>query len=98
MCFSDVAEFVCTQNSGVVSWTISSSTGGFTQLSFHYFFDSTGPMKSTMINSTIVRGFLIYGNSSFLESSLTIAASLSVTLRCNSNAFVYQPNSEGLYN
>ena len=92
MCFSDVAEFVCTQNNRMVTWIIvSNTTRNDRQLVLHSFFNSNQPLKTTTIDSTTVRGYLIFGNSSFLESSLTIVASLSVNLRCNGDVLAYRP-------
>ncbi len=76
LCYSDVAELVCSQYDTQIFWRITSSSSGMSHLiSFHILFDSVR-MKNRTIDSTIVTAQLIVGNSSFIMSKLTLAADL----------------------
>ncbi len=93
LCYSDVAEFVCSQQVPFVSWTVTSISSGHTSsvLSFHAVFASEEGMKSTRLDNTVVRAQLIHGNSSFTLTSLTIEATLSATTECNDDILTYHP-------
>ncbi len=93
LCYSDVAEFVCTQQLPFVSWTVTSISSGHSSpvLSFHAVFTPEERMKSTRLDTTVVRARIIYGNSFFILSSLTIEATLSATIECNDDILTYYP-------
>ncbi len=95
LCNSDVAEFVCSQyGNDVVIWGFSANGGSQRRISFLFPLDNTpeGRMKHSTLESTRVEGLLIFANSSFFKSSLTIDASLSVTISCNSiDEIMYHP-------
>ncbi len=93
LCYSDVAEFVCYQQSPFVSWTVTSISSGHSSsiLSFHTVFAPEERMKSARLDTTIVRAQLIHGNSSFTLTSLTIEATLSATIECNDDILTYYP-------
>ncbi len=95
LCNSDVAEFVCSQyGNDVVIWGFSANGGSQRRISFLFPLDNTpeGRIKHNTLESTRVEGLLIFGNSSFFKSSLTIDASLSVTISCNSiDEIIYRP-------
>ncbi len=93
LCNSDVAEFVCSQQVPFVSWTVTSISSGYssTVLSFHTVFAPEERMKSTRLDTTVVRARIIHGNSSFILSSLTIEATLSATIECNDDILTYYP-------
>ncbi len=91
LCYSDVAEFVCSQYDTQILWRITSSSSDMSdQISFHTLFDSVR-MKNGTIDSTIVTAQLIVGNSSFIMSKLTIAANLVATIECDTERISYQP-------
>ncbi len=99
LCNSDVAEFVCSQyGRRAVIWILSANGDIQRRLSFLLPLDNTpeGRTKHTTLESTRVEGHLIFANSSFFKSSLTIDASLSVTISCNlRDESMYHPlNSE----
>ena len=99
LCNSDVAEFICSQyGRSAVIWIFSANGGIHRTLSFLLPLDNTpqGRTKHTTLESTRVEGHHIFANSSFFKSSLTIDASLSVTISCNSiDEIMYHPlNSE----
>ena len=99
LCNSDVAEFVCSQyGRSAVIWILSANGDIQRRLSFLLPLDNTpeGRTKHTTLESTRVEGHLIFANSSFFKSSLTIDASLSVTISCNHrDEIMYHPlNSE----
>ncbi len=60
-------------------------------LSFHVVHDPEEGMKSTRLDTTVVRTQLIRGNSSFILTSLTIEATLSATIECNDDILTYYP-------
>ena len=93
LCYSDVAEFVCSQQSPFVSWTVTSISSSHSSpvLSFHTVFAPEERMKSTRLDTTVVRAQLIHGNSSFTLSSLTIEATLSATIECEDDILTYYP-------
>ncbi len=92
-CYSDVAEFVCSQQSPFAAWTVTSISSGHSSpiLSFHAVFTPEERMKSARLDNTVVRAQLIHGNSSFTLSSLTIEATLSATIECNDDTLTYYP-------
>ncbi len=93
LCYSDVAEFVCSQQSPFVSWTVTSISSSHSSpvLSFHTVFAPEERMKSTRLDTTVVRAQLIHGNSSFTLTSLTIEATLSATIECEDDILTYYP-------
>ena len=93
LCYSDVAEFVCYQQSSFTSCTVTSISSGHRSqvLSFHAVFAPEERMKSVRLDTTVVRAQLIHGNSSFILSSLTIEATLSATTECNDDILTYYP-------
>ncbi len=96
LCYSNEAEFVCSQYDTRIIWTISSSSSGMSdQIAFHTLFDSVR-MKNGTIDSTIVTAQLIIGNTSFITSKLTIVANLVATITCNSESISYQPQNSKL--
>ncbi len=99
LCYSDVAEFVCSQYDTLITWTITSSSSDMSdQISFHTLFDPVR-MKNGTIDSTLVTAQLIVGNISFIMSKLTIAANLLATIECDEERISYQPlNSKFYYN
>ncbi len=98
LCYSEVAEFVCSRYDTQIIWTITSSSSGMSdQISFHTLFDSVR-MKNRTIHSTIVTAQLIVGNISFILSKLAIAANLVATIECDTESISYQPiNSKFCY-
>ena len=97
LCYSDVAEFVCSQYDTQIIWTITSSSSGMSdQILFHTLFDPVR-MKNGTIDSTIVTAQLIIGNISFIMSKLTIAANLVATIECDTERISYQPLSSKFY-
>ncbi len=60
-------------------------------LSFHVVFAPEERMKSTRLDTTVIRAQLIHGNSSFTLTSLTIEATLSATMECNDDILTYYP-------
>ncbi len=93
LCYSDVAEFVCYQQSSFVSWTVTSISSDHSSpvLSFHAVFAPEQRMKSVRLDTTVIRAQLIHGNSSFTLTSLTIEATLSATIECNYDILTYHP-------
>ena len=93
LCYSDVAEFVCYQQSAFTAWTVTSISSGHSSsvLSFHAVFAPEQRMKSTRLDTTVIRVQLLDGNSSFTLSSLTIEATLSATIECNDDILTYYP-------
>ncbi len=93
LCYSDVAEFACSQQSRYTSWTVTSISSGHRSpvLSFHAVFAPEVRMKSVRLDTTVVRAQLIHGNSSFTLTSLTIEATLSATIECNDDILTYYP-------
>ncbi len=93
LCYSDVAEFVCSLQSPFVLWTVTSISSGHSSpvLSFHVVHAPEERMKSTRLDTTVVRAQLIHGNLSFTLSSLTIEATLSATIECNGEILTYYP-------
>ncbi len=93
LCYSDVAEFVCYQQSPFVSWTVTSISSRHISpvLSFHAVFAPEERMKSATLDTTVIRAQVIHGNSSFTLSSLTIEATLSATIECEDDILTYYP-------
>ena len=99
LCFSDIAEFVCSQHDSVAIWGVTSNSTGesSSDLSFHYSALATGQrMKITTIDSTEVIAQILYGNSSFSLTVLTIEATLSAIVSCNSDTLAYYPQNSKL--
>ena len=85
--------FVCANNNddSIVQWRITPANGVGTLLSFHLLFDDTPEerVESRIIKSTPVRAELIFANSSYYVSSLTIVATLSANIECNRESTSY---------
>ncbi len=99
LCFSDVAEFMCSQHDSLVVWTVTSNSTGerSSGLSFDYSVLATEQrMKMTVIDSTEVIAQILYGNSSFSLTVLTIEATLSAIVYCNSDTLAYYPQNSKL--
>ena len=94
LCYSDIAEFVCSQTDmALVLWRVTSTSGTTRPLSFHTLFDSIGLVKTATVDTTTVTAKLVNSNSSFFESRLTISANLSSTIECNIESIQYQSGS-----
>ena len=96
LCFSDVAEFMCSQHDSFVVWIVTSiSTGERSSvLSLDSSALHTGQrMVRTTIDSTEVIAQLLDGNSSFSLTVLTIEATLSASVRCNADTLNYYPQN-----
>ncbi len=89
LCYSDVAEFVCSQHQVIPSWRVSSATSTTPLLSFTT--QSSVQIREASLEFTPVTARPIFSNSSFINSSLTISASLSVTIECNAEAIPQAP-------
>ncbi len=98
LCFSDVAEFMCSQHDSLVVWTVTSnSTGERTSgLSLHSALHTGQNMVRTAIDSTEVIAQFLNGNSSFSLTVLTIEATLSAIVSCNSDTLAYYPQNSKL--
>ncbi len=99
LCFSDIAEFVCSQHDSVVIWRVTSisTEERSVTLSFHTSALATERrMKITTIDSTEVIAQLLNGNSSFSLTVLTIEATLSAIVSCNSDTLAYYPQNSKL--
>ncbi len=99
LCFSDVAEFMCSQHDPLVVWTVTSNSTGerSSGLSLDYSVLATGQrMKMTMIDSTEDIAQILDGNSSFSLTVLTIEATLSAIVSCNSDTLAYYPQNSKL--
>ncbi len=88
LCYSDVAEFVCSQHQVILSWRVSSATSTTPLLSFTT--QSSVQIREASLEFTPVIARVIFSNSTFIKSSLTVSASLSVTIECNLQAITYQ--------
>ena len=89
---SNEASFICANNDGPsIQWRIT-SVGGTKTIAFSLLFN-TERVVSTTIESTPVRAELIFRNSSYYVTSLTIVATLSATIECNLESISYQPDS-----
>ncbi len=95
LCNSDVAEFVCSQyGNDAVIWIFSVNGGSQRRISFLIPNDNTPArrIQHNTLESTRVDSHLIFANSSFFKNSLTIDASLSVTISCNAiDEIMYHP-------
>ena len=90
---SNQAMFICANNDGPsIQWEITSVGGATESLSFSLLFNTERVMSRT-IEYTPVRAELIFGNSSYYVTSLTIVATLSATIECNLESISYQPDS-----
>ena len=90
---SNEAVFICANKDlPEVQWTITTAGGTTRSLSFSLLFGTDRVMSRT-IDSTLVRAELIFGNSSYYVSSLTIVATLSATIECNLESISYQPDN-----
>ena len=89
---SNEAVFICANKDlPDVQWTITTAGGTTRSLSFSLLF-ATDRVLSRTIDSTPVRAELIFGNSSYYVSSMTIVATLSATIECNLESISYQPD------
>ncbi len=99
LCFYDVAEFICFQHDSLVAWTVTSISTGerASGLTLHSSALATGQrMVRTTIDSTEVIAQILYGNSSFSLTVLTIEARLSAIVRCNYDILNYYPQNSKL--
>ncbi len=85
------AEFLCSQlNEHEVQWVVTLSNGISRSLSFNSLTDSVAVEKFTVIQSTIMKATLVFVNSSYILTSLTLAAHLNATIRCHSEYLLYE--------
>ncbi len=99
LCFSDVAEFMCSQHDSLVVWTVTSTSTGerASGLSLHSSALHTEQrIVRTTIDSTEVIAQLLDGNSSFSLTVLTIEATLSAIVNCNTDTLNYYPQNSKL--
>ena len=90
---SNEASFICANNYGPsIQWEITTDGGATQSLSFSLLFITERVMSRT-IESSPVTAELIFGNSSYYVTSLTIVATLSATIECNLESIRYQPDS-----
>ena len=90
---------MCSQHDSLVVWTVTSNSTGerSSGLSFDYSVLATEQrMKMTVIDSTEVIAQILYGNSSFSLTVLTIEATLSAIVSCNSDTLAYYPQNSKL--
>ena len=59
-------------------------------MSFNSLTDSVAVEKFTVIQSTIMKATLVFVNSSYILTSLTLAAHLNATIRCHSEYLLYE--------
>ena len=90
-CPSEAVEFTCSNSDiPVVMWTVTSSTSGFSgSISFHSIFNTQGIWRSAVIDDSVVNATLLYGNSSWYLTSLSIPSTLTSDIRCNSEFLQY---------
>ncbi len=90
-CYSDVAEFICSHHESLLTWTVTSITSGerSATLSFNSQFNVTENIKYASVDSTQVTAELMFGNSTFSLSRLTIEASVSAIIICNHENIIY---------
>ncbi len=92
LCYSDVAEFLCSQHPPYVYWIVTNTaTGNRTFLSFHTNLDPVR-MKTTTVDSTIVKAQVMSSNSSMVLSFLEIDASITASITCNIEMIMYHPS------
>ncbi len=92
LCYSDIAEFVCSQHLPYVRWIVTNTaTGNSTFLSFPINFDPVR-MKTTTVDSTIVKAQVMSSNSSIVLSFLEINASITASINCNNEMIMYHPS------
>ncbi len=89
LCFSDVAEFLCSQHDSLVVWTVTSISTGKRARGLSLALHTEQRMVRTTIDSTEVIAQLLNGNSSFSLTVLTIEATLSAIVSCNSDTLAY---------
>ena len=86
--------FICANNDGPgVQWIITPVGGAKRSFNFHLLLHSEGEIITRTIESTPVRAELIFVNSSYYVTSLTIVATLSATINCNRERITYQLQS-----
>ncbi len=92
LCYSDIAEFVCSQHLPYVYWTVTNTaTGNRTSLNFHTNLDPVR-MKTTTVDSTIVKAQVMSSNSSIVLSFLETNASITASITCNNEMILYHPS------
>ena len=78
---------MCTDaTSSSLNWRIVTSSGIQKILSFNAHFDGIGFIRSKLIGSSLVRAELVYGNTTFVSTSLAIDFSvlpMVSTISCN---------------
>ena len=91
---SNETMFICANNDGPsLQWIITTLGGTTRTLGFHLSLHSEGAVMSRTIESTPVTAELIFANSSYYVTSLTIVATLSATIYCSQKSITYQPES-----
>ena len=98
-CPLEEVEFICSNNDGlqVVMWTITSLSSGFIKsITFHSSFDTSGIWRSVVIDDSEVNASLLYGNSSWYLTSLTIPSTLSSDIMCNNDFLQYRSSNSKL--
>ena len=90
LCSSGIAEFYCSQYKPILTWRITIN-GVFKTITFHHIFDEGVTVKRRTVDYTPVVSRLIFINSTFFESSLTIVASLSASIQCDPEIISYRP-------
>ncbi len=100
LCYSDVAEFFCSQtDTTLLYWTVTSTSGMVRFLSFLAMHDSNGLVRNTTIDSTTLTAKLLHSDNSSIESLIAISTDLSATIQCNSESIQHQVlNSKYYYN
>ncbi len=88
-CYDDVAEFICSHHESLLTWTVTSITSGERSVSFNSQFNIRENMVYTSVDSTQVTAELIFGNSTFSLSRLTIEADVSAIIMCNHENKIY---------
>ena len=74
-----------------MQWRITTASGSGTLLTFHSLFDDTPEerVETEILEATPVRAELIFGNSSYYVTSLTIVATLIATIECKYDNIEY---------
>ena len=92
-CPSEV-EFICNNSNGpVVTWMITSVSGVLKTIVFHSFYDTQGIWRSAVIDYSVANAMLLYGNSSWYLTSLTISSTLSSDIACNSESLQHHSSN-----
>ena len=75
-------------------WTLTSLSSGFSNsLTFHSSFDTQGVRQSVTIDNSVVNATLLYANSSWYLTSLTIPSTLSSDILCNLEFLQYHSSN-----